>query len=60
MKYNPLKKKHVEKVIDFSIKAYADQRTFLRIIKNVAFKHGWEITFQERLDRLNDYEKEDK
>ena len=52
MKYNPKNKKHIEKIFEFTLKAYADERTYLRILKNIAYKNGWDITYQERIDSL--------
>ncbi len=49
MKYNPKNKIHVKKMLELTITAYPDQRTFLRMVKNIALKNHWELTYQEKI-----------
>ncbi len=49
IRYNPKNRIHVKRMLELSINAYPDQRTFLRMVKDVALKNYWELTYQEKI-----------
>ena len=54
VKYNPKNIKHVKKMLEITINSFPDQRTFLRLVKNIALDNHWELTYQEKMYHMEE------